>query len=378
MRQITANYVASALVGLSLALTLQTSYRMTPSIGFGELGLGLFILWVALVFFIKDRHKIRKKHKAILVLFGYVVLILLPLTAIHTIAGTEGSSFRDWLAYLLSALLVLAIAVAEVDTRMVVRSTIIFVLLFVGLQFLFGGEEAWYSARFTGGANNPNQLGLYIVCCMLLVTIADFKKHITALLLVVAIFFGLRTLSDAFLAYMAAVVFLIFASSVAPKKYFPYVIVIFTLPLVVVGLGVIVEYSDSISNIWTAADEGGERSTLLVNGVEAWLSNLSSIIIGNGAGSYSGLDGPFQMSESHNTPIDILTIGGVVGLFVFYYTVFKNSWIAYGMDKRLVFVGSVGLIVFSLFHFVARHPIFWFTVFAVSEYLWHQRHRSLK
>ena len=87
-------------------------------------------------------------------------------------------------------------------------------------------------------------------------------------------------------------------------------------------------------------------------------------MLGNGAGAFSGIAGPFEAMEAHNTPIDLLAMGGVVGLTAVYYYPVRNAVLAYNRGMTILFPLLAGLIVFTMFHFVARHPVFWFTVFA--------------
>jgi len=78
---------------------------------------------------------------------------------------------------------------------------------------------------------------------------------------------------------------------------------------------------------------------------------------------FAGFAGPYEGWEAHSTPVDILTIGGIFGFALFYgpliYCIFEF------IRQRNNFAASclVGLIIFSLFAFVARHPIIWFVIY---------------
>lgn len=253
-----------------------------------------------------------------------------------------------------------------------------FTLMLITLQFFFGGDDAWYSSRFTGGAKNPNQLGLYMTCCLLLTVIFIKKTLIKITTITALIFFGVASLSDAFMAYLAITPIVLALATFIPKKYFPA----FVIPTFALFWIVIVFFSSELipwlDQEWAQADQGGSRLTLYLNGLEAWLSSPLTFLLGNGAGSFSRLTGPFQRSEAHNTPIDILAMGGLLGLFCFYFFPIKYTITTYTLNQKIVFSCAAGLICFSFFHFVARHPIFWFTIFALSEFVWTQKKRGIQ
>ncbi len=366
------------MVGMSIALVLQTNIRITSSFGVGEIGLGLFVLYAVFMYFGKlDQDRLHDRHKPILFLFCYLILVLFPLTILHSVFGTVGSSISDCLAYALGVAVALSVVVTDVNRGTVTRAIIIFTLLFVSYQYLFGGEDSWYySVRFTGGANNPNQLALYIVCCILLLTIVDFRPRTKMALLAAIVFFGFCSLSDAFLASLMSVAGMVLLLKIVPKKYLVYIVVPFIFIFIITMFMIVEGLNEKVLGVWVAADEGDTRTVLYANGLNAWLSSFFSVFIGNGAGAFSGNGGPFESSESHNLIIDILSIGGLLGFYAFYYLFAHNMWVAYRIRENYVFSGLIGLFVFSLFHFTARQPLYWFTLFAVSEHLWQLRYRS--
>ena len=46
---------------------------------------------------------------------------------------------------------------------------------------------------------------------------------------------------------------------------------------------------------------------------------MNSPVVGLGAGVFSGISGPLQQFESHNTFIDLMTNGGIILSVLFYY-----------------------------------------------------------
>lgn len=358
-------------IGLLLAISTQTNYRLTENLGLGEFGLGLFIGYAFLVCCVRaNALQFHQRHKAILVLMGYMIFVLLPVTLVHDIEGYSGSSFRDWLAYMLAILAIVAMVVTEVNTTLAARAAVIFCLLIFSIQYVFGGEQSWYYAvRFTGGAKNPNQLALAVICCVLLTFASGFGKTVKLLLVAIAIFFGVLSVSDAFFVFLVCTLSASVVLHLLPQQYRAVLLI----PALIVPTSFLVLILDDIkrkvSYLWYLADEGDTRLTLFSNGIDAWLSGFLSFFLGNGAGSFSGFNNAFEGVEAHNTPIDLLAIGGLLGLVVIYYLPVKNAVMSYRLNEKMVFAGSAGLIVYSLFHYIIRHPIYWFTLFVVAEYL---------
>lgn len=369
---------APIFISLSLGLISQTSFRLFDGIGIGEIAIILFILYTLSrrVSSMLKTNRLRTKP-----IIGYylvfLLFFLLPITAISTTFSIPGSAFRDLFAYLLSGLLIYSLSTNEIMMKRLAFLTTTLLIGIVWLQYFFGHASAWYSIRFTGGATNPNQLALYLICSLVLIRIAIPKKNTLVLLFIIiqVIFLGLLTLSDAFFASIAAALCLlpilfVLSKPVTPSKLSIYILIL--LALLIPTLKYIdpnkISYiiSSQASTVWKSADEGNGRLTLYKNGIKAWLDTPISILFGNGAGCFSGLSGPFQKSEAHNTPIDLLSVGGLVGFGLLYGLLFFYLFKACFQQKIILASFLVSLICFTLFHFVIRHPIFWTTILALS------------
>lgn len=366
----------SLLIATATALVLQTNYRLSPELGFGEIGLALAIGYaIARCFATPERTPSLREHPLPVLILTYLLAIVLPVTLLNFLYDTYGIEFRDLVAYLLCALTTFALATQPERTRQVALLTLAITLALVSLQYLFGSPEtAWYGiTRFTGGARNPNQLALYLVCLTLITAIHVGQPLLRTLCFALLIFFGLASQSDAFLAYLALTLGVLLLSLLVPSRYFMLVAPATLMIVLLLGLAFLADITGVLGNQWDLADQGGSRLTLYANGLRAWLSSPLTILLGNGAGNFSGMHAPFQGWEAHNTPIDILTIGGLFGLTALYFFPIKGALDAYRLDERLVFACTVGLIGFSFFHFVARHPIFWVTLFVLLQHLKDQR-----
>lgn len=362
--------IPSLLIASAISLVLQTSYRVTEAVGVGEIGLALFIMFaIASCFATPSRTPSLGTHPLPVLALLYFLVIVLPVTALNTHYGTFGSEIRDLVAYLLCAFTIFALATQEARIREISVLTVGITIALVSLQYVAGSDNVWYSAtRFTGGAKNPNQLALYAVCLILIAAVHIQGVLLKTLAIGMLVTFGLASQSDAFFAYLVATLGILLLTLIIPSRYFLIAAPLIML-LLVFGLWFLGDITSTLGTQWVQADEGGSRFTLYRNGLKAWLNNPLTFVLGNGAGNFSGIYAPFQGSEAHNTPIDILSVGGLLGLVAIYFFPIKSALAIYQLDHKIIFACTIGLILFSLFHFVARHPIFWFAIFVLFQHI---------
>src|SRR5690606_14715403 len=110
----------------------------------------------------------------------------------------------------------------------------------------------------------------------------------------------------------------------------------------------------------------GQGDTRLHLWQEAIERGLYSGFIGLGPGpqltSKSYKRPPPDKFEAHNTPLDLFSQGGLLAIGAFFWlclSTFRDAWRA-----RLPGMAALvcGFATFSMFHFVVRHPFFWFGV----------------
>jgi O-antigen ligase len=109
-----------------------------------------------------------------------------------------------------------------------------------------------------------------------------------------------------------------------------------------------------------ASGQGEGRVRLWFNALDAW---QYSPLVGLGPGHFSGSNQPFMGAEAHNLYIDWLASYGILGLGVLVYMFFRIGWRLFVNRDFALFAGFTSLLIVSLFHFFARHPVFWFMLF---------------
>src|SRR5690606_38711469 len=157
-----------------LAFILQTGWRIPAvGVGVGEILLAVCIL-INLVATVglwgTTEHASWRglRHGGVLLILGYLLAILLPLTLYYAALPAPGRSLRDWAAYLFSAGFLVSLAFRPAHFRRMSAALAFSMIMLLGASLLVGSDTAWYYGRFRGEALNPNQIALYALCVLLL------------------------------------------------------------------------------------------------------------------------------------------------------------------------------------------------------------------
>lgn len=223
--------------------------------------------------------------------------------------------------------------------------------------------------RFYGFSKNPNQLASLLTIIPFVVLYLRLNKHIslvkTVITFVISSTLAWIVQSDAlFYSYIfcVGIFFFINIKNIGFEKR----IIISTGAIYIF---IVYIYDILISYVNDTNQQGNQSETRYILWNKALEASMSSPLIGFGPGSFSGLTAPFQGAESHNTFIDMLTNIGFIGLSVFvlfltkiFYRLYKNK------DVYLILILS-SILVFSIFHNVLRHPLFWITIFSLYRKL---------
>ena len=355
---ILTNYFVSTMLpfGIGMFLMAASFTSLRGSSGTGPLEALLYFSLLLMIFF-KVIKKFEFKYIALLPLV-YLIIFMAPITFLNTAFDLMGSSIRTLIALIFGGIAAFAIANSNEDEKVYITYGMFAVLAIAVLVILVQYDFQTVS-RLLFLSNNPNQIALYSLGAMFLFSISFNKPFILFSSIFAAFIYGSLALSDSFLlAVIIAVSFLVLEFLLKGRLIF--LLAIFWVTLFLAAFQLV--YPDNsfirpLLDLWASADEGGGRVTLATNGLSAF---FASPIFGNGAGAFSGTVIPFTRYEAHNTIIDFLTMGGIPWVLIVYFPFMLAIKILFEQGKSFALGLLVAFCIFSFFHFVGRHPIFWF------------------
>ena len=229
-------------------------------------------------------------------------------------------------------------------------------------------EDMLATQRLVGFSKNPNQLGLHAIValffCLRMWRTAGTIKSTLALGVILAT--GFLTGSDSFLLGAAlmigmAVVFgLLFSGSV-------YTVLMLLVPVLVAAAVLYPSIVARVNTVISAGDQDLSRFALIENG---WLAMLERPLVGWGPGNWSGLSGPLEFIEAHNSLIDYLTMSGLLGGFVVTFCLGALLLGALRARQATLVAGICGVVFFALFHNALRQPLMWLALFYAAHHVW--------
>ena len=346
------NFIGLIFGILSLALSF-TSLRTTSSIGLIELSLMTVVSYYILNYFFLESNR---PSVIIFLPLIFILLFVAPMTIFNTLTGFYGSSITTLIALIFASIIG---GVASTFDDSFKRS----LAMGVGLScitsiayIIFSGALYETLLRFAFLANNPNTLALYSLCSCFIVAHLYPKGILRLIFVAAAAFYGIISLSDSlFLALFCGSIAGLFCFFVK-RGFFIASILILLLIFALIIINLELNIVQFLSSLWSEADEGGGRIKLIMHGIEAY---LASPIIGHGAGAFSGSYNAFGRFEAHNTYIDLLTIGGPILPIIFILPLIFSIPLLYKKGDILSLMFLIAIMIFTFFHFTARHPIIW-------------------
>lgn len=261
------------------------------------------------------------------------------------------------------------------------------------------GVDPWYWDRLRGWAENPNQLGFFALFIAFLgLHLADQAEtkmeSFQALGASVPAFVaGLMSGSDSFVIGLIVSGGLFFTlksmawlqdTEMAPTlRGAAVALALLALPLAVMisvpFASAALSRIEQVSNQVYADNEQGE--TRLHLWAEAIDKGIQSGLVGFGPGphltSKSFKRPPPDKFEVHNTLLDLLTQGGIVAMVAFVWISATALFTAARAGNSALAGLVAGLLMFSIFHYVLRQPIFWFgIVLCMLDMTWSVENRS--
>lgn len=310
-------------------------------------------------------------------------------------------SAHDALAYGFASLVSIA-ALSRFRGHTAAAKHLLFLVLLIALSLNTGlwlvaksqlgtmSEALMYSpTRFQGLANNPNQLAMLMVSLPFMGwffienSVTKLVKLVGVLSMGVAVFVGLQTGSDALkvsLLFGIGVLVLVVAHSTWYRKegwkWRVAALGVVLCAYVLSGLPYAIGNSDGLTqgiaanadgltrNIAANADglaqniaaDKGVRFALWAHALQVW---MAAPVFGLGPGAWSGIMAPFEGMEAHNSFLDLVMSAGIVGLIAYLGMLYWLSLHFLTNRCHALLAILVVMILYSIFHYVLRHPFFW-------------------
>jgi hypothetical protein len=369
-------FSVEAILGTGLGLGYLTSFRFI-----GKIGLSEILILISIIILFSKNYKVffiykRNLENYIKIYILFVLILQLPLVTLTTALMNDYNSDPKYIiSFIMGGMLAFLLSNAsQFNDFNFSRLTLFFFYGFVGtnfITFIFFPSLTEVN-RYTGGAENPNQLAVYASSLSLLLLIYQRKLAIIGLPAIVWIV--IQTKSDNFLltVYLTIIFYLVFVFFFHSNHKFSLRVIFFLIISTLVSSVLINVYSDELLELWLLADRGNLRVTLMQNGLEVV---SQSPVVGWGAGSFSGFR-PFGAYEAHSTPIDLAMQFGII-FPILIYSIMIVAMFRKIMDKEyLVAAFIVGFIVSGFFHFTARHFTFWVELSIFYSYIFHNYNKK--
>lgn len=347
-------------LGLGLGLGYMTSLRFAGLIGISELLILLTVFLLSQKHFTSLFRFEMNTAGAIKFYMFFSVFIVLPFMTLVTSVSTDYNTAPQYIpsfmmGIVLSFLLVEALKKNTIDMSIVVLwfATSFILSSLISLIFFSSTIDI---ERYSGAANNPNQLMFYASCLSLLLII--YQPKYSFVLLPIVIYITTKSGSDAYVLSLVSTLFVYIFLKLFFIRRFSFNLSFFIsfLFLSAFLFYILFNYFSEIKTLWELSDEGNARSNLLTN---ALYVTLSSPLFGYGAGSYSGTDFPFSFWEAHNTFLDLGMQFGIIYPLIIYFVLF--SFLINRIKSRFYMQSAfvVAFIISGVFHFTGRHFFFW-------------------
>jgi hypothetical protein len=372
--KISKSNVLGILLGIAAGTGHATSLRFSGFAGLSEI---LFLMIALYLFYKSPRFFLKKKIFFEFVIRSYLlfsVILVLPLVTIVVYSFLDKVStsapiyiFNFILGIGLMFLIVESIRANLINFR---SASLVFLITFMTMNIcaIFLGINNYDQVRYTGFSNNPNQIVFYISYLMLMLAI--YRRKTLFISLPFLAYLGIETGSDAFLVFIAGIIFIFFFLSIFNfiKVHFFFCLSVMFIFLITLSTLIIYIYQEELVAFLKSADDKNlVRLNLMYN---AFVVTLKSPLIGWGAGSFSGISFPFEGSEAHNNFLDFSMQFGVIVPFILYYIILAA--LVKSIKNRDPLLASIiaGFFIISLFHFSGRHFSFWLQVGFLFQYLY--------
>ncbi len=392
------------LLGIGMLASTWSQLRIPGlRVGVGEFALAMWIGLQAVRVVARQRNCQLSMPTALVPIYLLGAISIASFSSIEAIARgyvAAGAFPIDILAYILGAVCAFLMASDDDDQRIDLAffaCSSLFIAMFVltaGIAFfsldLFLRLVVYEGFRFTGFSENPNQLA-FVAIPFLWIAIrtarrASGAKRAVAVIAATCIAaIGVATLSDAlFLAWgLTGVCSLAFYTWNWLRRSRPtagvFMQLFVVIPLVVAMLGI--QFSAQISSrmmsfvdgVYSEGDQASDRLSLWRNAsdvADRWP------LQGLGPGGHSGLLRSLDGMEAHNSFLDWATVAGLpAAISLGFIVLCALAGLLLRTEYELALALSA-IVVFSMFHFVLRQPVFWLFLALALRVGWRQQKES--
>ena len=357
--------VISSILGIAIGTAWMTSLRFYR-VGISE----LFFLIFTIFFFFQHNYQFFRIKK-IFSRFGTILLFFFLIITYKNFI-IHSSITIDLIIYIFSFFIFFftynALKKKIIDLNL---TSIIFSIVFLFPFFFFLIiEDVIFKSRelldldFLGLSNNPNQVCFYLLSLLFFLSFGS--KYFFFSFFLVLFFLSLYFKSSAFLLSSISIIISFLFLHLVNFFYKKKTAMIFFLFLMCLIIFMFLNYNQ----ILTFANknfEGVETRLLLIkNGI---YSILQSPFFGNGIGSFSGHQGPFEGYEIHNTFLDFASQFGILFSLIVYGVMLMSLYLMIVNNNFLSAVSLLGLLIFLNFHYFGRHFIFYVILAILYNYI---------
>ena len=361
-------FIISTILGVACGAAWMTNIRYYR-IGISEFF--FFIFFVILFFIYKVEFFKRKKNLLSIIKLFLFFLFFLIIPYKNFFTNVYGLLSENLIIYHFSYFLffftLIALKKKIIDLNLVslIFSTIFLTTLFFYLfiDYVVFEIKKNLDTPFLGLSSNPNQICFYLLSLFFFLSFGN--KYFFYFFFLVLLFLSLFFKSDAFLLSSISIVILFFFFYLKIFLRKKKTIIFFSLIMCLIIL-MFLNFTQILTFSIKYFEGSGTRILLLKNGL---LSILNSPLLGNGVGSFSGYQAPFEGYEIHNTFLDFASQFGFIFLLLVCGVMLLSLYLMIINNNYLSAASLVGLSVFINFHYIGRHFIFYIILAILCNYI---------
>lgn len=363
--------IFGVLLGIAAATGHATSLRFFGFVGLSEI---LFLIIILYTLFRSPYFFFKKNNLYEFVIRSYLLFstfLVLPLTTILYYIYSPSSQISDKIyvfSFMLGIALIFLITESiRADLINLKLASVVFLIIFIIMNIYkyLSVISVHDSTRYSGFSDNPNQLIIYITSLMFM--LVTFRRKLFFYSLPFLIYVGMESRSDTFLVVIASMIFTFVLLSIFNFIKLNFFSRMCIMSIVLVGLVALIYfyYFEELIVFLKHSDPNIPRQSLMYHGL---LATLHSPFIGLGVGSFSGIQHAFEGSEAHNTFLDLSMQFGIIVPIIVYFIIFAALFKSIKTRDHLLGTVIVAFFICSLFHFYARHFIFWLVLGLLFNY----------